>query len=198
MIVIGTITGIDPLTNFSILPDAIYQGTVGGTGIGVLSVGRTATNLSGTYKPWPYPTAEEILTSESFKTKYNQPGAIGWALSQPDGTVVDLRVENICGSWYDGQVLGLREWFEPVPNGSNLFLYLDKPIKLDERYRDMTTIDIIGGKLTTLKDGRRALIKPEAVYVYTDALGRWMLSLPWPKHVGDTKDEWPWKLKVAP
>ncbi len=218
-----TVTGTTVQGSYGdeIVADCIYQG---GSYYGAMSFnpGETENAMSlatltveespeytdcggGPFRPWPYPTAEEILASESFKTRYNQPGAIGWALSQPDGAKVDLRVENICGAWYNGQVLGLREWFEPVIYGSNLFLYLDKPIRLNARARNMTTIDIIGGKLMTLGDGRRAIVMPEAVYAYTDALGRWVPPLPWPKGRVDTKagargvvGEWPWKLKVAP
>jgi len=48
-----------------------------------------------------------------------------------------------------------------------------------------------------------ALIKPEAVYVYTDSEGRRVPPMPWPKTVEkkgitDGINDWPWKLKVAP
>lgn len=171
---------------------------------GMSTSGRTdGREGGGPFRPWPYPTAEEILASESFRLQYGQVGAIGWALSQPDGSVIDLPAEAICGEWYDGRVLGLKEWFEPIPYGPRLLLYLDKPIQLDVRERDMATIDIIGGKLVTLSDGIRALVKPEAVYAYTDSTGRWMFPFPWPKFIGrngitDGSENWPWKLKVAP
>ncbi|MHB9036585.1 MAG: TIGR03790 family protein [Armatimonadota bacterium] len=167
------------------------------------SPSRDGRSGGGPFRPWPGPTIEEILCSERFRLNYNQVGAIGWALSQPDGSIIDLPAEDICGEWYDGQVFGLRESFEPIVSGPRLFLYLDRPIKLDTRFRDMGTIDIIGGKLVTLKDGIRAIVKPEAVYVYTDATGQWMFPLPWPKFAGrdavtNGSDNWPWKLKVAP
>lgn len=192
----------------------------GGSTYGAMSVGSSSTRTNalssvtsspsrdgrlggGPFKPWPGPTVEEILASESFRLQYGQVGAIGWALSLPDGSVIDLPAEAICGEWYDGRVLGLREWFEPTPNGPRLFLYLDQPIKLETRFRDMATIDIIGGKLVTLSGGIRALVKPEAVYAYTDSTGQWMFPLPWPKFVGrsgiaDGSENWPWKTKVAP
>ncbi len=193
---------------------------LGGSAYGAMSVPSSASGASvsyssicsssndglsggGPFRPWPGPTIEEILASESFQLRYGQVGAIGWALSQPDGSVIDLPAEAICGEWYDGRVLGLREWFEPIPNGPRLFLYLDQPIKLDIRFRDMATIDIIGGKLATLSGGVRALVSPEAVYAYTDSTGQWMFPLPWPKFIGrngitDGSENWPWKLKVAP
>lgn len=157
----------------------------------------------GTFRPWPCPTAEEILASESFQSQYNAVGAIGWVLSQPDGAMVDLSSVAISGLWYDGRVLGLREWFEPIPHGPGLFLYLDQSIELDTHLKDMVTVDIVGGKLITLPDGTRAITKPEAVYAYTDAEGRLMLPSPWPKHTGrysiaNNPGEWPWKVKVAP
>jgi uncharacterized protein (TIGR03790 family) len=198
-------------------PGHIYLGgsqygamSVSPQGLATMSVsslstsGRTdGTEGGGPFRPWPYPTAEEILASDSFQRQYSQVGAIGWALSQPDGSVIDLPAEGICGEWYDGRVIGLREWFEPIPNGPRLFLYLDQPIKLDTRFRDMATIDIVAGKLVTLSGGVRALVKPEAVYAYTDSTGQSMFPLPWPKFVGrsgiaDGSENWPWKTKVAP
>jgi hypothetical protein len=157
----------------------------------------------GEFRPWPGPTVEEILASDSFKQDYNQVGAIGWALSQSDGSVINLPAEAICGEWYDGRVIGLREWFEPIQHGPKLLLYLDDPIRLDSSFKDMTTIDVIGGTLVTLKNGLRAIVKPQAVYAYTDALGQWMLPLPWSKTLfgsGITagSDNWPWKTKVVP
>ncbi|MHB9035085.1 MAG: TIGR03790 family protein [Armatimonadota bacterium] len=218
--IIGTYSVYSGIWGFpEILPTRIYFGggtygamsvSPGGT-TGAMCLSATAfENVTetperggGPFKPWPYPTAEEILSSPAFQAAYNQPGNIGWVLSQPDGSVIDLRTEAICGDWYDGRVIGLREWFEPIPNGPSLLLYLDAPIKLDGIFKDMATIDIIGGTLVTLSDGRRAIMKSEAVYVYTDSEGRWTPPLPWPKATGmngvsDGSDNWPWKTKVAP
>lgn len=159
--------------------------------------GRTG---GGTFRPWPYPTAEEVLASVWFNDKYSQPGMLGWALSQPDGSVLDLRGEATCGASDGGRIIGLREWYEPAPCRPNLVLCLDGPIRPDIAIGDMATIDIHGGTLVTLSDGRRALMRPEAVYAYTDSRGRLTMPLPWSKTLGlnVTDDEWPWKLRVAP
>ena len=148
-------------------------------------------------RPSSYPGQRDARADE----RYNAPGAIGWALSQPDGTIVDLPVEMVAGEWYGGQVLGIREWFEPLVNGPNLFLYLDKPAPgLAQR---MGIVDIIGGCLTTLPDGHRAIINPTAVYAYTDSAGAYMLPLPWDKHPipgapGRAGSEWPYKKLISP
>ncbi len=202
LIVVGTVTGIDLLTDISIGPDAIYQGAVGSPGIGVLSVGGPTTPSSGIYKPIPGPTADEVRASPAFQAAYNRPGNIGWALSQPDGSVLDLRSEAVCGVSYDGRVIGLREWYEPAPHCPHLLLYLDEPIRLDTARANMATIEVTGGVLVTLDDGRRALARPQAVYVYTDSQGRYLPPTPWKSRAGlregATSDDWPWKLKVAP
>ena len=214
LIIMGTIAGIDPLTDFSITPDLIYKGTVGSSGIGVLSVGSSSSTFTrsrqGIYRPWPGLTSEEILASDSFQSQYNQTEAIGWALSQPDGTVLDLQAETVISEYYDCQVLGLKEWFEPLQNNTpKLLLYLEKPVKgLNDK---MTAIDIVGATITTLSNGQRALVAPKAVYAYTDQNGQFMLPLPWSKHQqsnttlranslseSSSEDVWPWKLKITP
>lgn len=217
--VCGTYTAYPGLLGYpEISPLHIY---LGGSQYGAMDVGNAGLNTGtdyalssinpfespepggGSFRPWPYPTAEEILESESFQTQYNELGNIGWVLSQPDNSVLDLRTVAICGDWYDGQALGLREWYEPIPDGANLLLYLDAPIKLEGVFKNIATIDVIGGTLVTLSDGRKALMKPKAVYVYTDSEGRWTPPVPWLKTmstngVTDSSEDWPWKTKVAP
>jgi hypothetical protein len=184
----------------------------GGSAYGALSVTPGSSSMSaassagsGPFNPWPYPTVDELLASDHFQSAYNQIGAIGWALAQPDGTVIDLPAEAICGEWNDGRTLGLREWFEPIQHGPKLLLCLDEPAVFHSPFRDMdmATIDIIGGKLTTLPDGRRAIVKPEAVYAYADNTGQWMFAFPCLKTVGRNglgpiTEDWPWKIKIAP
>ena len=219
-----TVTGttVEGTCGDEIVAGCIYQG---GSNYGAMSLcsGTTESEMSlsaltmeeapvytdyggGPFRPWPYPTAEEILASEGFKKQYNAVGAIGWVLSQPDGSIIDLSAESICGQWQDGRVFGLREWFEPIPYGSRLFLYLDNPVcGLDRNI----TIDIVGATLTTLSNGQRALVRPSAVYAYTNKDGGFAPPLPWFKYWQPTtglrtgslvssEDVWPWKLKIAP
>jgi len=204
-----TITGTvedDGGGGYRIRADAIY---LGGSEYGALSVGHDKGGSSndgtaggGPFKPWPSPTAEEILASDWFNKLYNQVGAIGWALSQPDGAVVDLPGEEVVYVWYDGSVLGLKESFEPIQNAPKLVLVLDKAVKGLDPW--MSAIDIVGGTLITLKDGQRAVVKPKAVYVYTDAKGRY-LGMPVPPFKGLVESgavaawpDWPWKVQIAP
>lgn len=216
--VCGTYSAFPGLWGYpEILPSHIY---LGGSEYGAMRLQSNMMSFSGgcdtsegggTFKPWPYPTAEEILASDSFKAQYNQEGSIGWALSQPDGTVLDMPVETAISEYYDGQVIGLKEWFEPLLNNTpKLFLYLEKPVVgLSDK---MTAIDVVGATITTLSNGQRALVNPRAVYAYTDQNGQFMLPLPWPKHPqftnnlrranslveSSSQDEWPWKLKITP
>lgn len=205
--VVGTYSTYPGIWGYpEILPTAIY---FGGSTYGAMSLSqRSAASVmsqersDGPFKPWPGPTAEEILASDRFREADSHVGAIGWALSQPDGAVIDLPSEAVCGEWYDGRVIGLREWFEPIPNGPRLFLYLDKPENTNGFRLDMSTIDIIGGTLVTLSDGRRAIMMPKAVYLYTDQKGRVSFPVPWLKNParGDNRPvaEWPWKALIAP
>ncbi len=208
---VPSFTQVDPSTGH------IY---LGGSSVGAMSLSLpTAASPAetdrskiggGPFRAWPGATADEILASESFKKQYSQVGAIGWALSQPDGSVIDLSAEATSGQWYDGRVFGLREWFEPILNGPRLYLYLDKPVRVDGLDRDVT-IDIAGATLTTLSSGQRALVRPTAVYAYTNQDGRFAPPLPWLKYLqpatgmrdsslinSSLDDAWPWKLKVAP
>ena len=149
------------------------------------------------FKPWPGPTVEEILASPWFNEQYNQPGAIGWALSQPDGTVIDLLGEQITGESEDGHIFRLKESFEPFAGNPKLLLVLNTPIA-DHR---ISTIDIIGGTLTTMPDGRRVIINPSAVYAYTDSTGRYMSAIPifkWGSMSDNWNSRWPWKVKIVP
>ncbi|MEN6520905.1 MAG: hypothetical protein ABFD46_07120 [Armatimonadota bacterium] len=118
--------------------------------------------------------------------------------------------------WYDGSVLGLKEAFEPGVGSPKLLLYMNKPVAgLGNR---MCSIDIIGGTLATLSNGQRAIVNPQAVYVYTDTKGRYMFALPWfkwiynsenglngvssiedsTKSLDDLINMWPWKVQIAP
>ena len=209
---VPSFTQVDPSTGH------IY---LGGSSVGAMSLSLPSETSStagdrskvggGPFRSWPGATADEILASDSFKKHYGQTGAIGWALSQPDGAVIDLLAEAICGESYDGRVLGLREWFEPMAGAPKLLLYLDKPAAADLSDRDMVTVDVIRATIVTLESGQRVLVRPQAVYAYTDARGRWMFPLPWLKDMrpaigsrtnslieSSSDDAWPWKVKIAP
>jgi hypothetical protein len=58
-------------------------------------------------------------------------------------------------------------------------------------------IDIVNGIITTLADGKRAIIKPEAVYLYTDYKGRPCGPF-WLKSAIPDASEWPSKRQVYP
>lgn len=151
----------------------------------------------GPFRPWPYPTAEETLASGRFKELYSQFGAIGWAISQPDGSIVDLPGEQVVLASADGKTIGLKEPFEPAQNAPKLLLLLENPV---ERLRQWSTIDIIGGTMTTLPNGQRAIVQPQAVYAYMDAIGRYVAT--WSK-VSYRQDASPvlnglWRVQIAP
>lgn len=209
-----TITGTS-FTNGTdqwIIPDHIY---LGGRSYGAMSMNSMAgcdgmmcstpeviEYGGGPFKPWPSPTLEEILASPWFQSAYYKEGAIGWALLQPDGTAVDLLGEEVIYEWNNGAILGIKEAFEPNTGSPKLLLVLDKPTS--GLCDGMCSIDIIGGTLTTLSNGQRAIIKPKAVYAYTDQKGRYMFTLPWPKWLRDPANPsylwsfWPWKVQIVP
>lgn len=200
--ILGTIVEND-LQGRIIRPDAIYVGSPGSGGMGLMSLmGASSTAVGDGYVPWPGPTAEDILASASFQQRYNEEGAIGWALSQLDGTVVDLPGETVISESSDGIEFGLKESFEPIQNGPNLTLVLNRPYHGLRPW--MPTIDIIGGTLFTMPDGRRAIGNPQAVYACTDASGRYYVMMPWDKSYhqanrGDIlSDDWPWRVQIAP
>jgi len=141
------------------------------------------------------------VASDWFKEAYNQPGTIGWALAQPDGTEIDLALEQVISESPDGLIFALKEAFEPIQHAPQLVLVLNRPIP--GLSKPMSTIDIVGGALTTLSNGRRSLIKPKAVYVYTDKSGRYTF---WPPLFKDWRrggqlaplPDWPWRIQIAP
>jgi hypothetical protein len=98
----------------------------------------------------------------------------------------------------DGSV-GLRESFEPVIGPK---LVLDLGANAQKLDKGMCTVDVIGGTLTTLADGRRAIVRPSAVYAYTIRDGQYAPPLPWSTRLpagdglGDIFASWPWKVKL--
>ncbi len=160
LVVAGTVTGINDLEDFSIRPDAIYQGEVGALGIGVLSVDHTATRAAGTYSP-----SGGVAKAGIPAALDSRPGCIGSALTQADGTVVDLAGE-IVSDWDGGASLGHRaSLYEPESGEPRLVLSVSSPIAGLARWNQ---IDIVGGTLATLSSGERAILYPKAVYVWTD------------------------------
>jgi hypothetical protein len=95
-------------------------------------------------------------------------------LSQPDGSVISLPGEGIASESTDGLTLGLKEWFDPSTGPSPLVLVLPQSVA------ELTwaTADIIGGTLTTLAGGQRALVNPQAVYVYVNPDGSYAYPMP--------------------
>ena len=122
------------------------------------------------YCPNPGPTPEDIVSSPEFQALYNAPGAIGWALSQPNDGIISLPGEEVVSQSDDGLVVGIKEWFAPVSDPPDLVVVLDNPVQP----LNGATIDIVGGTLTTLAGGQRALVNPQAVYVYVDADGNYL------------------------
>ena len=201
LVVIGTVTANDMQNGHSIRPDAVYVGAAGDPGMGLMSLGATPPTTEGErYRPWPFPTADEILASDSFKERYNELGAIGWALSQPDGTVVDLPGEIVISESKDGLQFGLKESYEPART-PQLTLVLNQPFHGLRPW--MPTLDIIGGTLFTLPDGRRAIGNAQEVYADTDASGRYYMMMPWRKSYEANRGnslsaDWPWRVQIAP
>jgi photosystem II stability/assembly factor-like uncharacterized protein len=205
-VTITGISGVDTSGDEYIIPDTVYLGGNAYGAIATASILATSGFAEerpggGPFNPWPFPTADEILASESFHQRYNEPGAIGWALSQPDGTVVDLPGETVISESADGREFGLKESFEPIQHGPKLTLVLNQP------YHGLTpwmpTIDIIGGTLFTLPDGRRAVGNAQAVYACTDASGRYYMMMPWRKSYQANRGnglnvDWPWRVRIAP
>ena len=135
------------------------------------------------------------MQSDWFKQADGQVGAIGWALSQQDGTVLDLPGEHVVEILDGGQTLALKEWFEPGTPAPRLVLKMGASVQAS--VNTSATIDIIGATLTTLPDGRRALINPQAVYVYLDESGNIASPMP-PFKQMDTPPDWAWKQQIAP
>jgi len=200
-----TVTGVvTDICSRTVRADHVYWG---GSAYGAMSL-RAATNETddgtaggGPFHPWPGPTADEILASDMFQVRYNSECAIGWALAQPDGAVVDLPSEMVISESEDGLAFGLKETFEPLQHAPQLTLILNRAAHgLHNRW---PTVDIVGGMLTTLSDGRRAIVNAKAVYVDTDASGRYY-TLGWTPKLGDrgySADPlrvWPWRAQIAP
>lgn len=138
-----------------------------------------------------------ILQADWFKAADSQTGAIGWALAKKDGDVVSLPGEHVVQVQDGGQTLAIKEWFEPGVPSPRLVLKLGTAVQgLDTNVP--ITIDIVGATLTTLPDGKRALINPQAVYLYTDEDGNIAPPIPPGKEFGSTLATWQWKRLIAP
>ncbi|HET6452942.1 MAG TPA: Ig-like domain-containing protein, partial [Armatimonadota bacterium] len=202
---IGTIA--DDISGLhSITPDAVYlggseEGAGGGT-MGISSLGSTrlfsassdtgSSSSEGPFEPWPGPTAEEVMASDWFNAIFYSPGSVGWALAQPDGTVVSLIGELVLSG--DGTLYGIKETCDPIPEAPRLYLGLGyEPRKEIIRAQ----IDIVNGVITTLQDGKRAIVNPEAVYVYTDTKDRPCGPF-WLKSAIPDASQWPSKRQVYP
>ena len=199
-----TVTGtiVDPLT---VQADAVYKGGsgsgAGGGNMGLSSLGSnrvfSASSDTGTsseegpFEPWPGPTAEEVMASDWFNAVFYRPGSVGWVLAQPDGTVVTLIGELVLSG--DGNLYGIKETCDPIPNAPRLYLQLGYQPKAEII---QAQIDIVNGAITTLQDGKRAIVKPEAVYVYTDTKGRPYAGI-WLKST-TPETPWPWAKQVYP
>ena len=133
------------------------------------------------------------LASDWFARMDSQAGSIGWALSCPDGSVVDLVGEMVVTESEDGLAFGIKELFEPMPHEPRLVLCLDEPAQTSDLHQ--ATIDISGATLVTLSDGRRALVRLRSVDVYTDADGTYTLPT---LSVKTAPDLWPYRTRVAP
>jgi hypothetical protein len=195
--IIGTVAP-NGLGGYCVVADGVY---LGGSTYGAMSVGRrtasraSAVSASSVFRPWPYPTAEEILSSPGFAASDARQGCIGWALSQPDGTVVDLTGQYVSKRWYNGAAFGLKEPFEPGTGADRLVLFLNTPVG---ELGKLMSIDIVGGTLATLSSGQRAILYPKAVYVYTDSKDQPAILLPkWMDRDGNI-DRWPWRKQIYP
>jgi hypothetical protein len=150
----------------------------------------TSENIgSGIFKPWPRPTAEEILNGLPFIRDDSQVGAIGWAIGKADGSILDL-YGSIISRRIDHRTLALKEPTEPETGEPRLVLVLDTPI---DTLAPWSQIDIIGSTLVTLQGGQRAIVGPKEVYRYADAKGNWLIPLP--KTLG-LADSWAYRIPV--
>ncbi len=128
--------------------------------------------------PWPTdtsPTPAEVIASPDFQAIWNAQGNLGWALAQPDSTVISLAGEGVQSVSTDGCTIALREWFGFASDPPALVLALNSPVT---RNLGAATIDIVGATLTTLSGEQRALISPQAVYVYVSDDGTYALPVP--------------------
>ncbi len=156
-------------------------------------VARMATpTLNEEAPPWPPtgPTTAEIIADPLFQAAYNAPGAIGWALSQSDDSIISLMTEGVSSQSTDGCTLGLREWFGLASDPPALVLVLNTPVP------GLTgaSIDIVGATLTTLAGGQRALVNPQAVYAYVNADGSYAPPVPFKGAMTPSPD----RMQVAP
>lgn len=202
-----TVTGTVAVDNVfhQVLPDAVYLGGSGsGAGGGNMntsslgnanpfsaSSGTGTSSDKGPFDPWPGATAEEVMATDWFNSIFYRPGSVGWALRQPDGTVVSLTGQLVL--LRDGDLYGIKETCDPIPNAPRLYLKLG--------YQPATEIvqaqiDIVNGMITTLGDGKRAIVKPEAVYLYANQKGRPYATL-WLKST-TPEAPWPWVKQVYP
>ncbi len=164
----------------TIQADCIY---LGGAAYGATSMAMGVRSLvalpspdagGGPFNPYPGPTDAEIIASPDFQTAWNAPGAIGWALTQPDDSLVTLPGEGVQSVSSDGCTIALREWFAFSSDPPALVLVLNNPVP------ELTgaTIDIVGATLTTLAGGQRALVNPQAVYAYVNDDGSYPPPMP--------------------
>lgn len=160
-----------------IVADAVY---LGGSEFGAMRAEQSAATIQ----------EDASVDAESLAAS-SEPGTVGWALTQPDGTVIDLLDEHIKPSSIDGLRFQLREWSS---QNAELTLVTSSPVV---GVND-ASVDIIGATLTTLPDGTRALIDPQHVYVYTNETGDPIPPLPWMKPGSEDSLPWPWKRPLFP
>ncbi len=120
------------------------------------------------------PAASGLMASEALVP--DEPGGIGWALSQPDGTSVSLSAVQVA-SILDGY-FGVKERGESLSAEPRLLI--SRTCQVGQSW----VVDV-QGTITTLGNGQRA-IAPASVWLYTDANGRpappwaWMTGSSWP------------------
>ena len=203
---IGTIA--DDISGLhSITPDAVYLGgSEAGAGGGTLIISNAGDTTpltassdtgesggEGAFNPWPTPDPEDVMASAWFNAIFYSPGSIGWALAQPDGTMVSLIGEFVLSEVGDA-LYGIKETFDPIPEAPRIYMALSYAAKENIVQGQ---VDIVNGIITTLADGRRAIIKPEAVYLYTDYKGRPCGPF-WLKSAIPDASQWPSKRQVYP
>lgn len=191
--IVGT-SGADELDDHYIAPDRVY---LGGRAYGAMSLRVSASCDSGTSGGGFFTSARsgtlDALTTATFRAQDNRPQCIGWALSQPDGAVVDLSGEVVTNELYGGRSVGLHEPYEPMFDAPRLILCLANP---DLDIALWNQIDVVGGTLATLSGGQRAVLYPKAVYLRTDQKGKPTLMMPkWFASDGQPED-WPWRRLV--
>ena len=162
-----TITGVSTAPDSDgdgVLADGIYLGGIGAgaddVGLGMqvgqpFQYGAISGQLADSIGAY---SVDSVGTDDSppDNSDYDAPGAIGWALSQPDGTLISLLGEGIESQSEDGCILGIREWFGLPFYPPPLFVVLNN----GAQPMVGATIDIENATLVTLANGQRALDEP--------------------------------------